>query len=120
MKKFLVCKHCGNLIIGNNDILICCGAEMSELVPNTVDSARKHLPIVSVLGDTIGVTVGSDPHPMEEDHSIIFIYVETKHGGQRKCFNIGDEPKLVFNFSNDIPIAVYAYCNLHGLWKTEL
>ena len=28
--------------------------------------------------------------------------------------------KLSFSFANDKPIAVYAYCNLHGLWKTEI
>ena len=94
---------------------------MQELAPNTVEAAtEKHLPSVEVVGDSINVQVGSVLHPMEEAHYISFVYVETENGGQRKCFAIGDVPKLSFSFTNDKPIAVYAYCNLHGLWKTEL
>ena len=101
--------------------MFCCGEEMTELIPNTVEaSAEKHLPDVTVSGDSIIVQVGSVLHPMEEEHHISFIYVETERGGQRKCLNVGEEPKVTFCFSNDKHIAVYAYCNLHGLWKTEL
>ena len=94
---------------------------MAELTPNTVEaSVEKHIPDVTVLGDKINVLVGSAPHPMEEAHHIAFVYVETERGGQRKCLKIGEEPKLSFAVSDDKPKAVYAYCNLHGLWKTEL
>jgi superoxide reductase len=57
---------------------------------------------------------------MEEKHYIAFIYVETKNGGQNKQLNIGKEPTAVFSFTNDEPIAVFAYCNIHGFWKYEL
>ena len=123
-QKFFICKHCGNLIgmIENKGVpMICCGEEMTELVPNTVEaSMEKHLPVVTVSGNTIEVTVGSVLHPMEEAHHIDFIYVETEHGGQRKCLKVGQTPKAVFSFEEDKPKAVYAYCNLHGLWKTEI
>ena len=123
-QKFYICKHCGNMIglIEDKGVpLVCCGDEMTELVANTVEaSAEKHLPSVSVSGESLSVQVGSVPHPMEEAHHISFVYVETERGGQRKCFKIGEEPKLGFCFSNDKPSAVYAYCNLHGLWKTEI
>ena len=101
--------------------LTCCGDQMTELVPNTVEaSAEKHLPSVTVSGDSISVQVGSVPHPMEEAHYITFVYVETELGGQRKCLKPGEAPNVEFCFANDKPIAVFAYCNLHGLWKTEL
>jgi len=101
--------------------LVCCGEEMEELVPNTVDASNeKHVPAVTVTGDSISVQVGSVPHPMEADHNITFVYVESECGGQRKCLKIGAEPSVTFNFIDDKPIAVYAYCNLHGLWRTEL
>jgi len=123
-QKFFICKHCGNMVglIDNKGVpMVCCGEEMTELVPNTVEaSAEKHLPDVTVSDDIISVQVGSVPHPMEEVHHIDFMYVETQRGGQRKCLKVGEEPKLTFRFADDKPVAVYAYCNLHGLWKTEL
>ncbi|MDR2719530.1 MAG: desulfoferrodoxin [Nitrososphaerota archaeon] len=123
-QKFFVCKHCGNMVetIKNTGVpMVCCGEKMSELVPNTVEaSVEKHLPIVTVSGDNISIQVGSVLHPMEDAHHIAFLYMETECGGQRKCLKIGEEPKLSLSFSNGKPLAVYAYCNLHGLWKTEV
>ena len=123
-QKFLLCQHCGNMVgvIDNHGVpMVCCGQPMTELVPNTVEaSAEKHLPVVSVAGDVLTVSVGSVFHPMEEGHNIAFVYVETQRGGQRKCLSVGDAPALSFSFADDKPVAVYAYCNLHGLWKTEL
>jgi superoxide reductase len=133
-QKFLVCKHCGNLtgIINNKGVpMMCCGEKMTELKPNTVEaSVEKHLPAVTVSADCgcdcgcdcecVSVLVGSVLHPMEDAHHIAFVYVETENGDQRKCLEVGQEPKLEFCFKNDKPLAVYAYCNQHGLWKTEL
>jgi superoxide reductase len=124
MIKFFICKHCGNMtgLINNKGApIMCCGEKMTELVPNTVEaSTEKHLPVVTSSGGGISVAVGSVPHPMEGGHNIAFVYVETEQGGQRKCLKSGEEPKLEFCFAGDKPLAVYAYCNLHGLWKTEL
>jgi len=123
-QKFFICEICGNMVGQLKDEgppLVCCGSEMTELVPNTVEaSAEKHLPDVAVSGDSVSVSVGSVPHPMEEAHNIGFVYVETELGGQRKCLKVGQEPKLTFCFSDDKPVAAYAYCNLHGLWKTDI
>ncbi|MGI6279762.1 MAG: desulfoferrodoxin family protein [Acutalibacteraceae bacterium] len=123
-QKFFICKHCGNLIglIDNKGVpMVCCGEQMTELVANTVEaSVEKHLPVYTISGDTIEVQVGSIPHPMEEAHHIEFIYIETEKGGQRKSLQVGGEPKAVFSFVDDKPIAIYEYCNLHGLWKTEI
>jgi len=131
-QKFFICKHCGNLIglIDDKGVpMVCCGENMEELTPNTVEaSMEKHLPDITVSRscdcgcgcDYISVQVGSVPHPMEEAHHISFVYVETGRGGQRKCLKPGEDPALTFCFSEDRPVAVYAYCNLHGLWKTEI
>ena len=123
-QKFYICEQCGNMVglIKDEGVpLMCCGEEMEELVPNTIEaSTEKHLPAVTVSGDSITVQVGSVLHPMAEEHHIAFVYVQTEHGGQRKCLAVGDDPILTFSFSDDKPIAVFAYCNLHGLWKTEI
>jgi superoxide reductase len=128
MTKFFTCKHCGNLsgVIRDKGVpMVCCGEKMAELVPNTAEaSTEKHLPSVSVKAKTCGcdclsVQVGSTPHPMEDGHHIAFIYVETERGGQRKGLNTSEGPAAEFCLVDDRPVAVYAYCNLHGLWKTD-
>lgn len=121
-QKFYICKHCGNLIglVLNKGVpLVCCGEEMTELVANTVEASKeKHIPVVEIKEGIVTVKIGSVPHPMEEAHHIDFVYLETKNGGQRKCLK--SEPETEFALINDEAIAVYAYCNLHGLWKADI
>jgi superoxide reductase len=94
---------------------------MIEMTAATVDAAvEKHLPVVKVEGDTLTATVGSVEHPMSEEHWIDWIYVLTEKGGQMKKLVPGEKPQLTFALGGEKPLAVYAYCNLHGLWRTEL
>ena len=94
---------------------------MTHLEPNTVEaSGEKHLPAVSVDGDVISVNVGSVDHPMLPEHYIEWIYLKTEKGGQRKNLEPGAAPAAKFVVCEDKPVAVYAYCNLHGLWMTEV
>ena len=121
--KFYRCRHCGNVIMKVVDSqvpVVCCGEKMEELVANTVDAAvEKHVPVVTKLDDcSIKVEVGSVPHPMLPEHHIAFIYVETKNGGIR--VDLTDKPEAIIYLGDEKPVAVYEYCNLHGLWKTEL
>lgn len=122
--KFFVCKHCGNFVgmIHNAGVpMVCCGEKMTEVVANTTDAAHeKHVPVVRVSGNLVEVDVGSVAHPMTEEHSILWIYLATEHGGQRKELKPGEAPKATFALENDTPIAAYAYCNLHGLWMAEV
>ena len=122
--RFFVCEHCGNLIGMIHDAgvpMMCCGQKMTKLEPGTVEaSVEKHLPVVEVTADAVKVTVGSVLHPMAEEHSIMWVYLQTDRGGQRKCLKVGAEPVVTFALADEKPLAVYAYCNLHGLWKTEL
>lgn len=124
-KKFFICKHCGNVIgmIHSSGVpVVCCGEPMTELIPNTVDAAHeKHLPVVTTAGNVITVKIGAVPHPMTAEHLIEWVYLETKQGGQRKKLNAGDAPEAVFSVTDgDKAVAVYAYCNLHGLWMTKI
>ena len=57
---------------------------------------------------------------MESVHWIEWIQLETEQGSQRKYLKPGQAPRVRFLLEEDKPLAVYAYCNLHGLWKTEL
>ena len=122
--RFYVCRHCGNLvgmIHSSGAPIVCCGEKMEALEPNTVEaSGEKHLPVANRQGDTVHVKVGAAPHPMQPEHSIQWIYLQTTGGGQRKALKPGDAPEATFALGGDTPVAVYAYCNLHGLWMAEL
>ena len=100
---------------------VCCGQKMKELVPNTVDaSGEKHIPVVSVADGVVEVNVGSVDHPMVDVHWIEWVQLVTDKGSYRKVLNPSEAPNVKFLLNGEKPEAVYAYCNLHGLWKTEL
>ena len=122
--KFYICEHCGNLVEKVHDAkvpLMCCGKKMTELVPGTVEASHeKHIPVAKVEGNQVKVFVGSVEHPMAEEHSILWVYLKTDKGAYRKNLNPGEKPVACFNLYDEEPIAAYAYCNLHGLWKSEI
>ena len=121
-QKFFICEHCGNIIamVKNSGVpVMCCGQKMTELVPGTTDAAvEKHVPSYVVEGNKVIVTVGEVEHPMAEEHYIEWVSIQTKQGNQRKALKPGEAPKICFSIcEGDEVEAVYAYCNLHGLWK---
>ena len=122
--KFYICERCGNIVEMVNDSGVnpfCCGQKMNELVPNTVEaSGEKHVPAVTVNENIVEVNVGSVDHPMIDVHWIEWVQLVTENGVQRKVLNPGEAPHVTFILNGEKPVAVYAYCNLHGLWKTEL
>lgn len=123
--RFYICRHCGNLvgmIFSSGVKMICCGEEMTELKPNTVDAAKeKHVPQITVEGSRVTVNVGSVDHPMLKEHFIQWIYLQTSQGGHRKCLSPGDAPMAEFMMTDgEEPIGAFEYCNLHGLWYNEL
>ena len=123
MIQFFKCKKCGKIVeIVNKGcpVVVCCGNEMAELKANTTDGAtEKHVPVIESLGDKVTVRVGSAVHPMESDHYIQWIEIETDKGIQRKNLNPGEEPKATFSLLDEKLLAAYEYCNKHGLWKAE-
>ena len=123
--KFFICKKCGNLMNSyqfSGNIPSCCNAKMENMTPKCDDEGReKHLPYAVTEGDRVRVTVGSTLHPMTEGHGISWIYLVTKFGDARKYLLTGEEPIATFLLEKgDIPIAAYAHCNLHGIWKTVI
>ncbi|MCI5939385.1 MAG: desulfoferrodoxin family protein [Bacilli bacterium] len=121
-QRFLKCKHCGNIVAvvkDNKGVITCCGEPMQELIPGVVEASKeKHIPVYHVEGNVVSVEVGSVTHPMQEEHYIEWISIHTKQGNQRKCLKPNDKPEAKFALSDgDEVLSVYAYCNLHGLWK---
>ena len=123
-QKFYICEHCGNLIGMIHDAgvpMMCCGQKMKKLEAGVVEASHeKHVPIVKIDGNIVNVSVGSVEHPMAEEHNIAWVYLQTNQGGQRKNLEVGKAPIVKFALADEKPIAVYAYCNLHGLWKADI
>lgn len=123
MMKFFKCKNEGIVIpithvFTSEDSL----KDAQEITPNTVDAAKeKHMPVVTVSGDTVSVNVGSVAHPMTEEHLITTVVLETQNGAQYKFLARDNDPIVHFAIhSSDKAVAAYAYCNLHGLWKVDI
>lgn len=120
--KFYICKKCGKIIemIKPSPCpTMCCGEAMAELVPGTSDGAHeKHVPSYIIKDQVVSVQVGEVEHPMLDAHYIEWIAVQTNNGLMLKELKPGDAPKASFLLSEGEKVeAVYAYCNLHSLWK---
>lgn len=120
--KYYQCETCGQMveIVKKKGCpIMCCGKPMSEIIPGTTDaSLEKHVPVYEMKDGKVYVTVGSVEHPMIPEHYIEWISLQTRQGSQRKALSPGDAPKVCFSIcEGDEVEAVYAYCNLHSLWK---
>ena len=125
MIKIYRCAHCGNIITllhDSNVPVFCCGQKMDLLVPGSVDAAQeKHVPVATINGSTVEVKVGSVTHPMTAEHFIQWVVVETERDALIHWFHPDEAPEAVFALAEgQTAKAVYAYCNLHGLWKKDL
>ncbi|WP_094607650.1 Desulfoferrodoxin [Sporomusa silvacetica DSM 10669] len=116
------CSVCGNiveLIKSGGGQLVCCGKPMEKLEANTTDAAaEKHVPVAERRDGKLYVKVGSVEHPMTEAHYIEWIAVTDGIGTQRIFLSSSDKPEAIFCDKENVEI--YAYCNLHGLWKTAI
>ena len=121
--KLCKCDICGKVVAMVSDMpveTVCCGQAMRELVPNTEDGAKeKHVPVCKTENGMVTVTVGSTAHPMDKDHYIEWIAIETEHGNQCHELKPGDRPQAQFALvPYDKVRNVYEYCSVHGLWKS--
>lgn len=117
--KIYICKHCGNIVTSLKESgapITCCGEAMTKLEPNTTDGAvEKHVPVIQKENGKVKVSVGAVPHPMLPEHYIEWIAASSDEKLVFKFLKPGDEPSV--GFCNLDSSTVYAYCNLHGLWK---
>ena len=121
-RRFFKCEHCGNIVTFMKDQgvpVVCCGQPMTELLPNTTDAAgEKHVPVYAVESGRVRVSVGEVEHPMTAEHSIEWLALETRQGMQVRWLTPDAAPRAEFFIDPaDEAATVYAYCNLHGLWK---
>lgn len=123
--KIYRCNKCGNILIVANDggvIPTCCNEQMELLEAKTHDGIiEKHLPVVKCCEQEICVEVGEKLHPMEKEHYIQMIILETNKGYYLRKLTAKDEPKAKFKIcESELPITVYEYCNIHSLYKRDV
>lgn len=123
--KFFKCNICGNFFIRVTEgfgTASCCNEEMKELTPSKTEGlGEKHLPVVKCEGNKITITVSSVIHPSTDAHHIEFIALQTTNGFQFKKLKSEDRPQATFILEEGVrPVAAYEYCNIHGLWMTEI
>lgn len=122
LAEFYACHDCKTIIEVIEDSktpFMCCDSPFEKLDANTSDGAsEKHVPQIKQEGNILTVAVGEVYHPMEKEHYIGWVYVVTNDGVYRKKLEEGKEPKKDFILADhEKVVEVYAYCNLHGLWK---
>ena len=125
MKKELIiknCRKCGAIVnvledCNCNDCGIqCCGEKMMVLKPNSVDASfEKHLPTYEMVEDEIFTKVD---HVMEKEHYIEWIALVTDT--EQIIHKLYPEQNAEVRFKYVSGSILYAYCNKHGLWKTEV
>ncbi len=106
----------GKVVVTNEAVEV---AGWRELIAGEKDAAKeKHVPVYAVKCGKVRVSVGEIGHPMTAEHYITLVAVETNQGYQVKELTPDSVPEAVFSLSAGEKVeAVYAYCNLHGLWK---
>ena len=120
------CNICGNIVevVASGDgELVCCGEVMEHLKEHTKDEEmlqEKHVPYVTKTEDGFEIKVGTIPHPMVNEHYIMFIETNSpdKRYVKRKYLFPGEEAQLNLKCDCD-EITAREYCNIHGLWTTE-
>lgn len=118
------CSVCGNIVnvlhTGSGE-LVCCGQPMDLFSEKTENEGlEKHIPVIEKTETNIRVKVGEVEHPMEDNHYIEWIEVILDDGRIiRKFLNPGDKPEIILCMKKKVTKA-RAYCNIHGLWSTNL
>ena len=125
MINFYKCMHCGNVVMfleSSGVIPVCCGDSMTKLEASTIEGAgEKHIPVITVNGDNVIVTVGEKEHPMTSEHHIEWIVLETTKGVHVTYLTLM-QGKADAGFTlqkGERVVAAYEHCNLHGLWMKE-
>jgi len=115
------CSVCGNIVnvlhTGQGE-LVCCGTSMNLAEAKSgEEGTEKHKPVIEKTDNGTIIKVGSKEHPMEEAHQIEWIEAFVGDKILRKNLKAGDKPEM--KLCDVEVISARAYCNMHGLWKSD-
>ncbi len=121
---FYKCKKCANFVATIEEgpcTPQCCGEPMEKLVAGAVDAAvEKHVPFVTREEGRVKVQVGETAHPMLDVHYIEWVALVGDGRLEMRKLKPGDEPAVSFACEGTENVTIFAYCNLHGLWKADI
>ena len=114
---FKKCSKCGNLFKVMGELkcegVTCCGDHLETITPNSTDASfEKHVPTYKIDNDKLIVSIN---HVMDEDHFIEWICFQTETEEHFKYLD--KEAKAIFPYEKG---TLYAYCNKHGLWASDV
>ncbi len=122
LNQIYKCNVCGNIIevvhtgVGE---LVCCGQPMELQTEKNKDQGQeKHIPVIEKTDRGIKIKIGSVPHPMETEHHIEWIEILIDGASCKHFLKPHDKPEAEFP-AKDKNIQARAYCNIHGLWKSD-
>ena len=103
---------------GDDCTLSCCDNAMSVVDAKSpeLEGKEKHVPVVEKIDGGYKVTVGSVPHPMADDHYIVFCELQAGADLMRHYFQPGEVAEAVF-LTDATDVVAREYCNKHGLWQ---
>ena len=111
--RFYVCPVCGNVILAAGEAVIsCCGITLPPLEPEDADAAHRMTP--ETVEDEYFISVD---HPMTKAHHISFLAAVSDQGVQ--LVRLYPEGDAQARFKINRVRHVYAYCNRHGLFRTD-
>ena len=117
MLRVYQCEKCKKTLVSKDELKL---QGWVELIAGSTDAAvEKHVPVVTKKCKQVKVDVGSVAHPMTEEHFIEWVALETENGYQIRHLTPNSDPVCAFSLGDEKLVAVYAFCNLHGLWKAE-
>ena len=110
------CDKCGAIVRVMNASMDAGCDDAKILKPNSVDASfEKHLPVYELVEDEIFVKV---PHVMEKEHYIEWIAMVTDD--REEFAKLFPEQNAEVRFKYVPGAKLYAYCNKHGLWMSEV
>ena len=119
--KCETCRAMVEVLQGGMGTPVCCGAPMALCRGGVTDASKeKHVPVAERTAQGMKVKVGALAHPMEEKHWIQWVEL-VGDTCRYMCFlRPGDAPEAECACGCKGKVVVRAYCNLHGLWTTEV
>ena len=113
---FYRCEKCDSIfakIINGRGEMRCCGEVMRSLKAQKADG--EHSIFADCSGDNVTVTVGEHSHPMDSEHRIVFIALQTRDRIFIRKLNNVRKASTKFSGIN-CEFKIYAYCSSHGLF----
>lgn len=120
--KIARCEQCHQVVVLNEkeEAPLCCGKQMTILkVQDNEALEDTHLPVINRKDGRLFAYTGAYDHPMEPDHYIEWMALQSEKDTRICYFHPGETPSVPLKPGEGV-IAVYSYCNQHGLWKTEI